>query len=157
HTAHYDAVISRYLTATEQDELPQTLTLSLHRHSALRYGENPHQRAALYTLNEKTSTFTEATQHQGKPLSYNNLADADAAVSCVQNFAEPACVIVKHANPCGVAQSKNLLMAYEKAYATDPTSAFGGIIAFNRPLDAQTTQQLLQQFVEVVIAPAIEP
>ncbi len=124
----------------------------------MRYGENPHQNAAFYR--EKTpasGTIAAAKQLQGKELSYNNIADADAALECVKSFGDqPTCVIVKHANPCGVAQADSLLDAYDKAYATDPTSAFGGIIAFNRELDEQTAAEIVKrQFVEVIIAPTI--
>ncbi|MGD0962006.1 MAG: bifunctional phosphoribosylaminoimidazolecarboxamide formyltransferase/IMP cyclohydrolase, partial [Methylomonas sp.] len=123
----------------------------------LRYGENPHQRAAFYReKNPPPGSITAAAQLQGKELSYNNIADADAALECVKSFAEPACVIVKHANPCGVAIGADLLSAYNLAYATDPTSAYGGIIAFNRELDASAAGEIVnRQFVEVIIAPAI--
>jgi phosphoribosylaminoimidazolecarboxamide formyltransferase/IMP cyclohydrolase len=123
----------------------------------MRYGENPHQRAAFYVENcpPEASTAT-ARQLQGKALSYNNVADADTALECVKSFTAPACVIVKHANPCGVAVADDILQAYHRAYLTDPTSAFGGIIAFNRLLDAATAEAILQrQFVEVIIAPAV--
>ena len=126
----------------------------------MRYGENPHQRAALYVEQHLAeSCIATAHQLQGKPLSYNNIADTDAALECVKQFDEgPACVIVKHANPCGVAFGTNLLEAYERAYSTDPESAFGGIIAFNRELDAETTSLIIdRQFVEVIIAPTVSP
>lgn len=158
HTARYDTAISIYLSKTLGQKFPQTLNLQFQRIQALRYGENPHQDAAFYR--EKTpppATIAAATQLQGKELSYNNIADADAALECVKAFTEtPACVIVKHANPCGVAQADNLLDAYNRAYQTDPTSAFGGIIAFNRELDAETAAAIIgRQFVEVIIAPGI--
>jgi phosphoribosylaminoimidazolecarboxamide formyltransferase/IMP cyclohydrolase len=124
----------------------------------MRYGENPHQNAAFYTeANPASGTISAAKQLQGKELSYNNIADTDAALECVKAFPEsPACVIVKHANPCGVAVADSLLKAYDLAYETDPTSAFGGIIAFNRPLDADTAKAIIdRQFVEVIIAPSI--
>jgi phosphoribosylaminoimidazolecarboxamide formyltransferase/IMP cyclohydrolase len=124
----------------------------------MRYGENPHQKAAFYTeANAESGTISAAVQLQGKELSYNNIADTDAALECVKAFPEsPACVIVKHANPCGVATAENLLQAYDLAYETDPTSAFGGIIAFNRELDEATAQAIIdRQFVEVIIAPAV--
>jgi phosphoribosylaminoimidazolecarboxamide formyltransferase/IMP cyclohydrolase len=124
----------------------------------MRYGENPHQNAAFYREKSPVSgTIAAARQLQGKELSYNNIADADAALECVKSFSgQPTCVIVKHANPCGVAQADNLLGAYDKAYATDPTSAFGGIIAFNRELDEATAAEIVKrQFVEVIIAPTI--
>ena len=123
----------------------------------MRYGENPHQQAAFYAdLQAPAGTIATAVQHQGKPLSYNNVADADAAIECVKTFAEePACVIVKHGNPCGVATGENNLEAYDRAFATDPGSAFGGIIAFNSHLDDVATRSIIdRQFVEVLIAPS---
>src|SRR5690606_29542374 len=127
------------------------------RRGSLRYGENPHQAAAFYVeANQQEASVAAAQQLQGKELSFNNIADTDAALECVKSFAEPACVIVKHANPCGVACANTLLEAYERAYACDPTSAFGGIIAFNRELDEITAQTLAaRQFAEVIIAPQI--
>lgn len=123
----------------------------------MRYGENSHQQAAFYTEeNVKEASVATAQQLQGKALSFNNIADTDTALECVKTFSEPACVIVKHANPCGVAVSHSLIDAYDRAWKTDPTSAFGGIIAFNRELDATTAQSILsRQFVEVIIAPAV--
>jgi len=123
----------------------------------MRYGENPHQDAAFYIDQQAPKgSLATAEQLQGKALSYNNIADSDAALECVKQFANPACVIVKHANPCGVAVAGNILEAYEKAFQTDPTSAFGGIIAFNRPLDAATAKAIIdRQFVEVIVAPSI--
>ncbi len=126
----------------------------------MRYGENPHQNAAFYREKAPASgTISAANQLQGKELSYNNIADADAALECVKSFTDkPTCVIVKHANPCGVAEADDIFTAYDKAYATDPTSAFGGIIAFNRELDEQTAAEISKrQFVEVIIAPTITP
>lgn len=122
----------------------------------MRYGENSHQQAAFYIEeNIHEASVATSTQLQGKALSYNNIADTDAALECVKEFAEPACVIVKHANPCGVAIGGSILDAYERAYKTDPTSAFGGIIAFNRELDEETAQAIIsRQFVEVIIAPS---
>jgi len=129
--------------------------LALERKQTLRYGENPHQRAAFYVEpGASEASLATAIQKQGKELSYNNIADADAALECVKQFKEPACVIVKHANPCGVAVNTTIGEAYERAYQTDPTSAFGGIIAFNRNLDAATASKIIErQFVEVIIAP----
>ncbi|MGB3384729.1 MAG: bifunctional phosphoribosylaminoimidazolecarboxamide formyltransferase/IMP cyclohydrolase, partial [Marinomonas sp.] len=123
----------------------------------MRYGENPHQKAAFYVeANPKEASISTAKQVQGKALSYNNIADTDAALECVKSFDKPACVIVKHANPCGVATAENQLAAYELAFQTDPTSAFGGIIAFNQELDAATAQAIVdRQFVEVIIAPSV--
>lgn len=159
HTAEYDGIISNYFYGydLDADELPDVYTLQLQKAESLRYGENPHQQAGLYTVNHQHSGFTDMKQLQGKPLSYNNLADAQAAVALVREFkSTPACVIIKHANPCGVALAETQEAAYEKAYACDPTSAFGGIIAFNRTLDEMTTRRLLeQQFVEVIIAPEV--
>lgn len=162
HTSTYDGQITQWLSARAADPQtpevwPQSLHLSLDLVSSLRYGENPHQRGALYLeKNAGNGIVATAKFLQGKELSFNNLADADAALECVKVFEQPACVIVKHANPCGVAVSHDLFTAYDRAYAVDPTSAFGGIIAFNRELDAKTTAEILQrQFVEVVIAPSI--
>jgi phosphoribosylaminoimidazolecarboxamide formyltransferase/IMP cyclohydrolase len=160
HTAQYDGAISNYLTALDGsgglERFPRRLNLQFERVQPLRYGENPHQEAAFYRdPRPAPGSLGAYRQMQGKELSYNNIADADAAWECVKSFAEPACVIVKHANPCGAALAASLVEAYRKAYATDPTSAFGGIIAFNRELDAATAQAVAQQFVEVVIAPAI--
>jgi len=160
HTAQYDGAIASYLGTIgpdgERREFPDTLNLQFHRAQSMRYGENPHQQAALYVeQHREESSIATAHQLQGKALSYNNIADTDAALECVKQFGEgPACVIVKHANPCGVAFGSTLLEAYERAYSTDPESAFGGIIAFNRELDAETTSHIIdRQFVEVIIAP----
>jgi len=161
HVARYDAAISNYLSARSagQDSDPQRFPGQLNRVwqkvDDLRYGENPHQQAAFYRdPNAPASRFAHYQSAQGKALSYNNLVDADAAWACVNAFSEPACVIVKHANPCGVAVAADLSSAYEQAFATDPTSAFGGIIAFNQPLDAASAEAVLaQQFVEVILAP----
>ena len=161
HTAAYDGAISNYLTALEgaeakRGDFPARLNLQLELAQTLRYGENPHQRAAFYRdPNPAAGSLASYIQRQGKELSYNNIGDADAAWECVRTFDGPACVIVKHANPCGAALGENLEVAYRKAYATDPTSAFGGIIAFNRPLDRATAQAVCEQFVEVVIAPEV--
>ena len=156
HTALYDGMISNYLTTDTDDGLPATLNLQFRKHQTMRYGENPHQGAAFYhDIEPANGTLACAHMLQGKELSFNNVADADAALECVSAFSRNACVIVKHANPCGVAVADNTLDAYEAAYATDPTSAFGGIIAFNRPLDGDTVSEILErQFVEVMLAPA---
>jgi len=159
HTAAYDSAIASYLEQLDGGTaLPPFLRLNLKKHGSLRYGENPHQRAAFYAETDAPpASLARAILHQGKPLSFNNIADADAALECVKQFYEPACVIVKHANPCGVALDTNIGEAYERAYATDSTSAFGGIIAFNRPLDAETTATILErQFVELIIAPTVD-
>jgi phosphoribosylaminoimidazolecarboxamide formyltransferase/IMP cyclohydrolase len=158
HTARYDALIAEYLAGHCAPCLPQQLSLSFQKVSDLRYGENPHQAAAFYReTNPPMGSLAGARLVQGKALSYNNLADADAALECARAFdASPTCVIVKHANPCGVATGPDLRRAYERAYQTDPTSAFGGIIAVNQPLDPETAQCILdQQFVEVILAPVI--
>jgi len=159
HTARYDALIADYLDkASGASPFPNPLILTLEYAQDMRYGENPHQRAAFYRDSKPPrGSIASAVQVQGKELSYNNIADADAALECVKSFDDaPACVIVKHANPCGVAVGKDLLSAYDQAYGTDPTSAFGGIIAFNRELDPQTAKAIIdRQFVEVILAPSI--
>ncbi|MEM7096760.1 MAG: bifunctional phosphoribosylaminoimidazolecarboxamide formyltransferase/IMP cyclohydrolase [Pseudomonadota bacterium] len=158
HTAQYDATVSGYLG--KADTLPESISLSFNKVEDMRYGENPHQNAAFYRQVTDTHSGTIATyeQFQGKALSYNNIADTDAALECVKVFDGPACVIVKHANPCGVGLGANLIEAYDKAFQSDTTSAFGGIIAFNQPLDADTLSEVLErQFAEVVIAPEVAP
>ncbi|MDV6344348.1 bifunctional phosphoribosylaminoimidazolecarboxamide formyltransferase/IMP cyclohydrolase [Nitrosomonas sp. Is37] len=160
HTAHYDSAISNYLTSIDSNKqrrlFPDCLNLNFSIIQSLRYGENPHQEAAFYrdAINLPGS-LANYTQLQGKELSYNNIADTDAAWECVKTFDHPACVIVKHANPCGVAIADTPLAAYKLAFATDPTSAFGGIIAFNRSVDVELAKAISQQFVEVIIAPEI--
>lgn len=162
YTANYDANICNYLNTIsvqgEHLDYPQTFTMQFNKRQDLRYGENPHQTAAFYTqADPPLGTLATARQRQGKALSYNNIVDADVALECVLSYQQPACVIVKHANPCGVAVAGNTLQAYQKAYQADPTSAFGGIIAFNMPLDAETAKVIIkQQFTEVIIAPSIE-
>lgn len=160
HTAAYDGAISNYLTAIdltgEKKNFPDQFNQSYIKIQELRYGENPHQHAAFYRDPVPVEgALANYKQLQGKELSYNNIADSDAAWECVKTFTEPACVIVKHANPCGVAIAKKPVEAYQRAFATDTTSAFGGIIAFNREVDAETAQAVTQQFVEVLIAPKI--
>jgi phosphoribosylaminoimidazolecarboxamide formyltransferase/IMP cyclohydrolase len=160
HTAQYDAAVASYLDGQVrgvQSGFPEWLALHYRKRMDLRYGENPHQQAAFYAAGQpRGASVGTASQLQGKDLSYNNLADADCAFECVRQFDTPACVIVKHANPCGVAVAADLRSAYDLAYRTDPTSAFGGIIAFNRELDGLTAQVLLErQFVEVLVAPAL--
>lgn len=171
HTAQYDSMIANYfgqmvkpyLRADEEEveakcgQFPRTLNLNFIRKQSMRYGENAHQKAAFYVEQDvKEASVSTAKQLQGKSLSYNNIADTDAALECVKSFSEPACVIVKHANPCGVALGENILEAYNRAYQTDPTSAFGGIIAFNRELDEATAKVIIErQFVEVIIAPTV--
>lgn len=169
HTAQYDAQIANYLTqkthadngevdnsetSNREDDM---LVMAYHCKNSLRYGENPHQQAGVYLpLHNQEIGVANAQLLQGKALSYNNLADADAAVAAVYEYDELACVIVKHANPCGIAEGDTLLDAYERAYACDPTSAFGGIIAFNRPLEASVAAEIIKrQFVEVIIAPMV--
>jgi len=171
HTASYDGMIANYfgkmlpaynsddtdVSFTNRNKFPRTVNSQFIKKQDLRYGENSHQDAAFYVeANPEEASVSTANQIQGKALSYNNIADTDAALECVKEFSEPACVIVKHANPCGVAIGDNILAAYEGAYVTDPTSAFGGIIAFNRELDADTAEAIVsRQFVEVIIAPSI--
>jgi phosphoribosylaminoimidazolecarboxamide formyltransferase/IMP cyclohydrolase len=160
HTAEYDGAIANYLGRdNEAAQYPEKLFMHFERDSVLRYGENPHQSAAFYRdPSVSGSSVGTSQQLAGKALSFNNIADTDAALECVRQFEAPACVIVKHANPCGVAVEGSILEAYEKAFETDPTSAFGGIIAFNRSLDAKTADRILErQFVEVIIAPGVEP
>lgn len=177
HTASYDGMIANYFgkmlpaygeaeseseasfgsLPSEKVKFPRTFNSQFIKTQDLRYGENSHQDAAFYKeANPEEASVSTATQLQGKALSYNNIADTDAALECVKEFDEPACVIVKHANPCGVAIGDDILAAYEGAYKTDPTSAFGGIIAFNRELDADTAEAIVsRQFVEVIIAPSV--
>jgi phosphoribosylaminoimidazolecarboxamide formyltransferase/IMP cyclohydrolase len=160
HTAKYDSAISNYLNGLDTNRnvtYPNKLNLAFNKKMDLRYGENPHQSASFY-VDEITNKGSLASfkQLQGKELSYNNLNDADTAWECVKSFKLPSCVIVKHANPCGVGSSIDLLDAYKNAFLTDPTSAFGGIIACNTPLDKNTASQIITQFVEVVIAPSYE-
>jgi len=163
HTASYDGAIANYLglitDSGEKTDFPQSLSLQFQQTQTMRYGENPHQKAAFYVESDQNEAcVATARQLQGKELSYNNVADTDAALECVKSFDEgPACVIVKHANPCGVALGETLLEAYDLAFKTDPTSAFGGIIAFNQTLDSETAQAIVdRQFVEVIIAPKVE-
>ncbi len=161
HTAQYDGAIANWLGGVKpdgtHDVFPPTLTLQFERVQKMRYGENPHQGAAFYRdVAPATGTLAHYRQLQGKELSYNNIADADAAWECVKTFDEAACVIVKHANPCGVAIGTSVGDAYAKAFATDPTSAFGGIIAFNRALDGAAAEHVARQFVEVLIAPGFD-
>ncbi|MDR3410488.1 MAG: bifunctional phosphoribosylaminoimidazolecarboxamide formyltransferase/IMP cyclohydrolase [Formivibrio sp.] len=162
HTAAYDGAISNYLTALadsgEIQTYPQRLNLQFSKVQDMRYGENPHQSAAFYRdLDPAVGSLASYKQVQGKELSYNNIADADAAWECVKQFEEPACVIVKHANPCGVAVAKDAYSAYLLAFATDTSSAFGGIIAFNQMVDEDTVEAVSKQFLEVLIAPAYTP
>ena len=162
HTAQYDGAITNYFTSLGADKqhstrsiFPATLNLHFSKIQEMRYGENPHQSAAFYRDTQPVEgALANYTQLQGKELSYNNIADADAAWECVKTFDETACVIIKHANPCGVATGTSPLEAYSKAFQTDPTSAFGGIIAFNSIVDGNTAEAVARQFVEVVIAPA---
>ncbi|EMK3366530.1 bifunctional phosphoribosylaminoimidazolecarboxamide formyltransferase/IMP cyclohydrolase [Vibrio parahaemolyticus] len=168
HTAAYDGMIANYFgtmvpsygenkEGDEESKFPRTFNQQFEKKQDMRYGENSHQAAAFYVeANPQEASVSTAHQIQGKALSYNNIADTDAALECVKEFNEPACVIVKHANPCGVALGKDILEAYNRAYQTDPTSAFGGIIAFNQELDAETATAIVErQFVEVIIAPSV--
>ena len=160
--SQYDGAISDYLSRIQEDDshalFPGQSNGRFVKLQDLRYGENPHQQAAYYRdLYPAPGSLVSGRQLQGKELSYNNIADADAAWECVKSFEQPACVIVKHANPCGVAVGRDALDAYSKAFKTDPTSAFGGIIAFNQPVDAAAAQAVSKQFVEVLMAPAFSP
>ncbi|MFY8274045.1 bifunctional phosphoribosylaminoimidazolecarboxamide formyltransferase/IMP cyclohydrolase [Pseudoalteromonas sp. SSDWG2] len=166
HTAQYDGMIANYFgkmvpdyteEAAVESKFPRTINMQFTKKQDMRYGENSHQDAAFYVENDiEEASVATAKQIQGKALSYNNIADTDAALECVKEFDAPACVIVKHANPCGVSVGENILEAYDRAFKTDPTSAFGGIIAFNRELDADTAEAIIaRQFVEVIIAPSI--
>ncbi|MDQ5769909.1 bifunctional phosphoribosylaminoimidazolecarboxamide formyltransferase/IMP cyclohydrolase [Thiothrix subterranea] len=167
HTARYDGMIANYFGARVGEAshaapatFPRTFSLQVEKKQDCRYGENSHQAGAFYAeYNAPQGSIATAIQIQGKELSYNNIADTDAALECVKQFdGAPACVIVKHANPCGVAIGANLLEAYNRAYSTDPESAFGGIIAFNQPLDGETAKVIVdRQFVEVIIAPGVSP
>jgi phosphoribosylaminoimidazolecarboxamide formyltransferase/IMP cyclohydrolase len=160
HTASYDSAVAAYLARVNDgaSEFAQSLTLQFQKRMDLRYGENPHQSGAFYRVADaQGASIGAAKQLQGRTLSYNNIADGDTAFECVRQFAEPACVIVKHANPCGVAVASDALAAYDSAYKTDPTSAFGGIIAFNRPLTASIAKAILdRQFVELIIAAQVD-
>jgi phosphoribosylaminoimidazolecarboxamide formyltransferase/IMP cyclohydrolase len=156
HTAHYDNAIAAYFAGRDNESVfPESLHLSFEKKQDLRYGENPHQQAALYLeANANSVGVSTAQQLQGKALSFNNIVDADTAFECVKSFSDTACVIVKHANPCGAAIAEDILAAYERAFKTDPTSAFGGIIAFNKKVETEVAKKITsQQFVEVVIAP----
>ena len=161
HTSNYDGAIANYLgtrLGEEPSEFPRTINLQYRQVQTMRYGENPHQKAAFFVERDQPEAcISTANQLQGKELSYNNIADTDAALECVKQYDEgPACVIVKHANPCGVALGSTLLESYDRAYSTDPESAFGGIIAFNQELDAETAEAIVErQFVEVIIAPKV--
>jgi phosphoribosylaminoimidazolecarboxamide formyltransferase/IMP cyclohydrolase len=161
HTAGYDGMIANHFGARDTDnnerDFSDTFNVQYFKTQEMRYGENPHQKAAFYTeANPTEASVATAKQLQGKELSFNNIADTDAALECVKQFDQPACVIVKHANPCGVSVAVDIGTAYDLAFATDPESAFGGIIAFNRELDAKTAEAICEkQFIEVIIAPAV--
>ena len=152
HTAQYDTIIHNYL---KPEKLSDDFTLTFTKHSEMRYGENPHQAAAAYTIpGDRSNNILNAKIHQGKKLSYNNIMDADAALSCLKEFNSTACVIVKHANPCGVALGANMLNVYKRAFNADSLSAFGGIIAINQPCDDILAKEISKVFVEIVLAPA---
>ena len=156
-TARYDSIISDYLlgTHTEDNLFPEILGLQFLKHSAMRYGENPHQAAAAYKISgDSSNSVLNAKIHQGKKLSYNNIMDADAAFSCLKEFEETACVIVKHANPCGVSKGENMLEVYKQAFNADSRSAFGGIVAMNKKCDELVAEEISKVFVEIVLAPS---
>ena len=157
HTSGYDGVISDYLKAQDKEDVSKVKTVNLVEKSQLRYGENPHQKAWLYDLETNKLAKRNLRLLTGKELSYNNMVDADSAIDCVMEFESPACCIVKHANPCGVGQALDLKKAYDLAFAGDKTSAFGGVIAFNKTVTKELVQQIVDnQFVEIVIAPEFE-
>jgi phosphoribosylaminoimidazolecarboxamide formyltransferase/IMP cyclohydrolase len=158
-TAAYDSNISNWLAAQiDKNAYPRSITFAGNLKQVLRYGENPHQSAALYTVDDSNRPGAARAQFlQGKELSYNNLNDTNAAFELVSEFSDPTVAIIKHANPCGVATGKNMLDAYKQALRCDPVSAFGGIIALNRPLDKDTAAEIIKIFVEVIIAPSVEP
>ena len=154
HTATYDTIIHNYL---KQDMFSESFSLTFTKHSDMRYGENPHQSAAAYKIpNDNSNNILNAIIHQGKKLSYNNIMDSDGALACIKEFDRPACVIVKHANPCGVATGKNILKCYNKAFNADPISAFGGIVALNRTCSLEIAEEISKVFVEIVIAPGFD-
>lgn len=155
-TSRYDAMIHQYFTAQheQEDACPSRMNLQLEKIASLRYGENPHQQASAYRFTNSNAGILSATQHQGKPLSYNNILDTEAAWTCVLEFMQPACVIVKHANPCGVASAATITDAYQRAYASDSLSAFGGVVALNRPCTKEIAEAMSTVFMEVVVAPS---
>ena len=152
HTAQYDTIIHNYL---KPEKLSDDFTLTFSKHSEMRYGENPHQAAAAYTIpGDRSNNILNAKIHQGKKLSYNNIMDADAALNCLREFDKTACVVVKHANPCGVSEGKNVLDAYKKAFNADRLSAFGGIVALNKRCTKEVAEEINSVFVEIVLAPS---
>src|SRR5699024_7231623 len=154
HTANYDAMIAGYFTEVTEEEFPETYTITYEKVQVLRYGENPHQKAAFYKKSLNTNgSLADAKQLHGKELSYNNIQDANAALEIVTEYEEPAAVAVKHMNPCGIGLAENIATAFSRAYEADPISIFGGIIACNRPVDVQTAEQISTLFVEIVMAP----
>ncbi|PIR74153.1 MAG: bifunctional phosphoribosylaminoimidazolecarboxamide formyltransferase/inosine monophosphate cyclohydrolase [Candidatus Magasanikbacteria bacterium CG10_big_fil_rev_8_21_14_0_10_47_10] len=158
HTAHYDAIVAEHMNERLNIPFPEDLTFTAHKAYDLRYGENPHQEAAVYVdPHFKETSILKATIHQGKQLSYNNIGDADGALSMVKEFSEPACIVVKHANPCGAAVGTDISDVFQRAYAVDPMSAFGGIIAINRPCTVDIANEIIKVYAEIVIAPCFEP
>ena len=154
HTAQYDTIIHNYLSG---NRFPDKLSLTYQKHSVMRYGENPHQAASAYKeINDKSINILNSRVHQGKPLSYNNIMDADAALSCIKEFDNTACVIVKHSSPCGVAEGNKLLDVYNKAFNADSLSAFGGVVALNKKCTADVANEINKVFVEIVLAPSFE-
>ena len=155
HSSQYDTIIHNYL---KDEPFSDNLSMTFKKHSEMRYGENPHQKAAAYAIpGDTSSSVLNAIIHQGKKLSYNNMMDADGALACIREFEDPACVIVKHANPCGVAIGEDLLDVYKRAFAADSISAFGGIVALNRHCSKQLAEEIMKVFVEIVIAPSFNP
>ncbi|MBV8801874.1 MAG: bifunctional phosphoribosylaminoimidazolecarboxamide formyltransferase/IMP cyclohydrolase, partial [Gammaproteobacteria bacterium] len=154
HTANYDSIVNHYLATQDTNRFLGSLDLHLEKWAELRYGENPHQKAVAYHLSSNTVGILSAKQYQGKQLSFNNITDADAAIACVEEFTEPACVIIKHATPCGVAVSNDISTAFKKAFAADSLSAFGGVIALNKECDKLTAEAMLNCFFEVIVAPS---
>ena len=154
-TSTYDQKISQWMSLKKEEKFPDLLLINGKLQEKLRYGENPHQQGAFYNTDKARFGVSTAKQIQGKELSYNNFNDTDAAFELVSEFQSPAVAIIKHANPCGVAETKSVLSAYKKALSCDPISAFGGVIAVNQPLDSKTAKEIIKLFTEVIIAPKI--
>jgi phosphoribosylaminoimidazolecarboxamide formyltransferase/IMP cyclohydrolase len=154
HTAQYDSIIHNYL---KDEAFSNDLSIAFKKHSEMRYGENPHQSAAAYKIpGYSNNNILNAIVHQGKELSYNNIMDADGALACIREFDEPACVVVKHSNPCGVSTGNNLLDVYNRAFNADSLSAFGGVVSLNRKCTAEVANAIISVFVEIVLAPGFD-